>query len=366
MLRSWPRIRSSGACLIACGLAACGAWDVDAPVSWQAQACPTIAQQLDGLTDHVASGGLKATHGLLSQPAVGADLRVLLRFAQGITATPTTPAAKSAADIEAEVEAIDATTMMAWLDAVVGELLRPPPGQPVAEPSLTAVAAIGTCGTSDAWQLIAVLLRDNRAGARLHALAQASLRSADVRNAELAAVGLDAPENFLVLTNTLLRSLADPTFDPTTLLDLLGDLASAPDGLLAALGGGVALLVTDETGAIAPQRRAQAAALLTCARVTDSVGALPWLLHGLMVRQPGLAGHLPPAQDWRSALEASAAVADEFAHAAYARGALARLLVGALTTHILGELRTLLRPPLATELGGLVTGIAEAATCTRQ
>mgnify|MGYP006928158942 CR=1 FL=1 len=367
---SWPRIGSVGGLLIACLLAACGAWEVEAPVSWQPKPCPTLAAQLAGLSDHVAAGGLTATHALLSQPAVGADLRVFLRFAQETAATPAGPASDATSDATEDaapkVGAIDPATVTAWLEVLVGELTKPPPGQATAAPALTAIAAIGACGTPDAWQLIGALLRDKRASAGLHSLARASLRSAAIKNAELAAVGLDAPENFLVLTNTLLRSLADPTFDPTTLLALLGDLAAAPDGLLAALGGGVALLVTDETGAIAPQRRAQTAALLTCARAPDTVGALPWLLHGLMVRQPGLDAPLPPAQDWRGALDISASTADALAQAAVVRDALARLLVGALTTPILGELRTLLRPPLAAELGGLVTGIAEAATCTQR
>ena len=349
--------------LCLCSSLGCGAWDEEAPVDWTPPACERFGDRLAGFQAHIDAGGLTHLRDVLDTPEAATDLRTMLRLAQDLA--PSGPAPTTIETTQpSTLSSSDVGATLAFVDAAIGEMLTPPPEQDDAVGTLAALRSASTCSDKDAWLLIATVLRDPRAAITFQGLVKAALRPTNAKISELTPVGLNDDANFLQLANTLLRSLADPAFDPTTLLDLLSNLATTPDGILSSLGAGVRLLVTSPSGDVDPTRRAQAATLLTCARAGDTVGALPWLLHGLLIRQPGLSTKLPDTQFIGATLEAAGQVADAFVATQAARPALRRLLQRALTVPVLTEVHALTRPPLAKDLEQLAVGLAESATCT--
>lgn len=371
---------------IASAQGACGAWQGEAPVPYKAPPCPTVAERLPALRARLAAGGFTHLRDWLASAQVTSDLQALARAripGHAPSPAPAAPPAHGSATASAP-ERTDGSAALTWLAAVIDTLLMPPPtagaavdagaAQDPAQPSLDVLAAAAGCSDASTWRFIATILRDPRADDQLGALATAIMRPKAARASELAAAGLADTSAPLALLNSLLRSLADPTFDPAALLDVLSGLSSTPGGLLHSLSGTLRLLITEADGGTSQPRRAALTALLTCARSGDAVGALPWHVHGLLVRQPGVAAaDLPPngSSDWRASLEAAAVVADFFGQPGrqaatagpVARRALTRLLVGGLQAPLLRELQALLRPPLSTELSELAVGLAEAATC---
>ncbi|MCO4761650.1 MAG: hypothetical protein KC502_09115 [Myxococcales bacterium] len=350
---------------------ACSSWNEPAPEKWRPKPCSSLADRLVELRAHVADDGFKETSAWLTSPQTGADIKHVVAL---LPATNTNlaklnasgPGDAGSGDTQPGNGEVgqDASAVMKWARSTLDVLLLPPSKQPAANEVLAELSKMSHCLDETAWRLLGTLFRDPRTATALASLMKASLRQTSQKQTELAEVGLDDPIVFQQLVGTLLKSLADPEFAPGPLLELLSGLASTPDGLLTALGNTLSLLVTEPSGLVAPKRRAHTAALLTCLGARETQTLLPWLIHGVLVRQPGLVTSAPtPTPGDSPSLLPAAKLADAFASQKGGRAALIRLVSGVLQPAVVAELRAMLQPPLSTELQSLIAGLPAAATC---